>query len=46
MVPIMKKGQEEKVEDYRGIIMPTLYKVYIAERLRKEMEGKRMISPN
>lgn len=36
--------------DYRGVtIMPSLYKIYtttLAERLRKEVERKEMISPN
>ncbi|XP_067214151.1 uncharacterized protein [Linepithema humile] len=30
IVPIMKKGEGEKVEEYRGVtMMPTLYKVYV-----------------
>lgn len=46
-VPIRKRGQGERVDDYRGMtIMPTLYKVYTAvleERLREEVEGREMI---
>lgn len=45
VVPIIKKGEGEKVEKYRGItIMMTLYKIYVtilAERLRKEVEEKK-----
>lgn len=43
----MKKGKEEKVEEYRGVtLMSTLYKVYesvLAERLREEIENKSII---
>jgi len=50
IVPIMKKGGEEKAEDYREVtLMSTLYKIYatvLAERLREEVEGKGIISPN
>jgi len=42
--------ESERVEDYRGVtLMPTLYKVYagvLGERLREEIEGKRIIPPN
>lgn len=38
IVPIMKKGERERVEDYKGVtLQSTLYKVYasvVAERLR------------
>lgn len=48
IVPIVKRREEEKVEDYRGVtLMPSLYKVYISvlgERLKEEME--KMIPPN
>jgi len=50
VVPIVKKGQGERVEEYRGVtIMPTLYKVYaavLAERLREEVEREGVIPPN
>lgn len=42
IVPIVKRREGEKVEDYRGVtLMPSLYKVYISvlgERLKEEME--------
>lgn len=42
IVPILKKGGGEKVEEYRGVtLMSTLYKVYaavLAERLREELK--------
>lgn len=44
IVPIVKKGERDRVEEYRGVtITSTLYKVYakvLAERLRKEVEEK------
>jgi len=47
---VAKKKESERVEDYRGVtLMPTLYKVYtgvLGERLREEIEGKRIIPPN
>jgi len=47
VVPIVKKGEGERVEEYRGVtIMSTLYKVYAAvleERLRKEVEEKGIV---
>lgn len=47
-MPIVKRREGEKVEDYRGVtLMPSLYKVYISvleERLKEEME--KMIPPN
>lgn len=53
IVPIKKKGERKKVEDYRKITLKTktliLYKVYtmiIGERLEKEMEGRKMVSQN
>lgn len=50
IVPLVKKGEGEKVEDYRGItIMTASYKVYVsilAERLRAEIESKQMIPHN
>lgn len=42
IVPIVKKGEGDTVEKYRGItLMPSAYKVYatvLAERLREEVE--------
>ncbi|XP_066590796.1 golgin subfamily A member 6-like protein 25 [Prorops nasuta] len=47
IVPIKKKGEGRKVEDYRGItLMDTMAKVYagvLGERIEKEMEEKGMI---
>lgn len=47
VVPVKKRGQGDRVEDYRGVtIMPTLYKIYAAvleERLREEVECGRML---
>lgn len=44
IVPIVKKGERDRVEEYRRVtITSTLYKVYakvLAERLRKEVEEK------
>jgi len=49
-VPIIKRGEGERVEDYRGVtIMATLYKVYatiLAERLRREVEEKEIVPHN
>lgn len=42
MVPIVKKREGIRVEEYRGItLMPTLYKIYVmllAARLREDVE--------
>ncbi|XP_011687015.1 PREDICTED: golgin subfamily A member 6-like protein 22 [Wasmannia auropunctata] len=42
IVPVRKKGDGDKVEDYRGVtLMPSIYKIYayiLAERLEKEVE--------
>lgn len=50
IIPIVKKGEGEKVENYRGVtVMPTLYKVYastLAERLTEEVEEKGIIPGN
>lgn len=47
MVPIVKKGEGKKVEDYRGITLTqTAYKIYtavLAERLREEVERKKLL---
>jgi len=48
IVPIKKKGEEKKVEDYKKITL-ILYKVYtmiIGERLEKEMEGRKIVPQN
>jgi len=49
-VPIVKKGEGGKVDDYRGVtLLPTLYKLYVsvlAERLNEEIEGKKIVPPN
>lgn len=42
IIPIVKKGEGERVEDYRGV-MSTLYKIYVAVlvgRLKRELEEK------
>jgi len=50
VVPVLKKGEGERLEDFRGItIMPAVYKIYamiLAERLRKEVEEKGIIPKN
>jgi len=50
IVPIIKKGDGERVENYRGVtLMPSMYKIYttiLAKRLREEVEGKSIISNN
>ena len=50
VIPIIKKGGGEKVEDYRGVtVMPSAYKVYaavLAERLREEMDRKEALPWN
>lgn len=50
IVPILKKGEGREVRDYRGVaLLPTIYKIYVAvlaERLREEVERKKMIPHN
>lgn len=50
IVPIIKKGEGERVEEYRGMtLMSTLYKVYatvLAGRVKKELEEKQSIPHN
>ncbi|XP_011877581.1 PREDICTED: uncharacterized protein LOC105567363, partial [Vollenhovia emeryi] len=50
IVPIWKKGKGKKAEDYRGITLTqTAYKIYammVENRLRKEVEYKRMLPPS
>ncbi|XP_070529779.1 calponin homology domain-containing protein DDB_G0272472-like [Cardiocondyla obscurior] len=47
IVPVLKRGKGEKVEEYRGITLTqAAYKVYasvLAERLRKEIEEKEIL---
>lgn len=49
-MPIVKKGEGERAEDYRKVtLLVTAYKVYamvIAERVKEEMEGKGLLSHN
>jgi len=50
IAPIVKKGEGDKVTDYRRVtLMPTLYKIYtsiLTERLWEEVEGKGIIPEN
>lgn len=50
IVPIVKKGEGEKVEEYRGVtLMSTAYKLYaavLAERMREKIERKELIPHN
>lgn len=50
MVPIVKKTKGTVAEKYRGVTLTqTAYKVYtmvLAERLRDEVEGKKIRLPN
>lgn len=43
VVPVVKKGRGEKVEDYKEITLTqTAYKIYaavLAERLKKKVKG-------
>jgi len=44
IVPILKKGDGERIENYRGVtLMPSMYKIYtiLAERLKKRGGRKR-----
>jgi len=47
VVLIVKKGEGEKVENYRGVtVMAALYKIYVSvleERLREEVEDKEIV---
>lgn len=46
IVPVVKKGESVRVEEYRGITLTlTLYKVYasvLANRLKEDMEGRKV----
>jgi len=50
IIPLVKKGEGQKVKDYRGItLMPSLYKIYtitLGERLREEIEKKDLLPEN
>lgn len=50
VVPVVKKGNGEKVTDYRGVTLTqTAYKIYaavLAERLREEVKGKKILPPS
>lgn len=50
MVPIIKKREGTRVEEYKGItLMPTLYKIYAmlsAVRLREDVERKKIVPQN
>ncbi|KAL6418371.1 hypothetical protein ACFW04_012171 [Cataglyphis niger] len=48
IVPILKKGEEKRVEEYR-VLIPTLYKVYasvLAGRLSDEVKEKGLVPQN
>lgn len=47
IVPIVKKEEGERVEEYKGVVLMTSYKIYVtvlADRLREEMERKESLS--
>jgi len=50
IIPLVKKGEGEKVEDYRGItLMTSAYKIYVtilAGRIRAEVEEKGIMPAN
>jgi Reverse transcriptase (RNA-dependent DNA polymerase) len=50
IVPIVKKEEEKRVEDYRGVTLTsTLYNVYasvLADRLREDVEGSELVPQN
>lgn len=50
IVPIVKKGEGERVKEYKRVtLMSTAYKLYaavLAERMREEIEGKKLIPHN
>lgn len=50
IISIVKKGEGRKVEEYRGVtLMTAFYKIYLmvlAERVRKDCEGKGVIPQN
>lgn len=50
IVPIINKGEGERIEEYRGVtLVSTLYKVYttvLAGRLKKELEERDRVPHN
>lgn len=49
IIPIVKKGEGRKVEEYRGVTLMTPYKIYLmvlTERIKKDCEEKRIIPQN
>lgn len=49
IIPIIKKGEEVKVEEYRGVtLLSTLYKIYmgVADGVREKMERKGILPRN
>lgn len=49
IVPIVEKGEVERVEEYRGVtLMTTVYKLHAAvlERLREDLKGSGITQPN
>lgn len=50
VVPVLKKGEGNRVEEYRGVMLtPKLYKVYasvLANRLNREVEKKGLVPQN
>lgn len=48
IISIVKKGEGERVEDYKGVtLMSTLYKIYVAVlvgRLKRELEEKESVT--
>lgn len=46
IVLIVKKGERDRVEEYRGVTITSMYKMYaevLVEKLRKKVEEKRII---
>lgn len=50
IVPIRKKGEENRVEEYRGVLITqSVYKVYasvLAKRLRRKVDEKLLLPPS
>jgi len=50
IIPLVKKGEEENMEDYRGVtLMTSAYKIYVTileRRIREEVEEKRIMPAN
>jgi len=50
IIPLVKKGEGENVEDYRGVtLMMSAYKIYVTileRRIREEVEEKGIMPPN